>query len=364
MRSVELQPAEVIELLRDVALAERLSTAAGVALVVLDLRAADDTCHVAAERLESLATVLVARTSSSTSATWSSLADGCDVVTTDAVTTDAVTTDAVTTNAGSLDRRSVPESGLDALRERVFAAPLAATALALLLRNRRTGATTIEQELVAESAVYSLLQAGPEFVTWRSASPRRVRPDSDQPVLVRRTYASSGDRLEVTLNRPNVHNAFNVATRDALVEALQLAVVDNTISRIELRGAGPSFSSGGDLDEFGSFGDSATSHVVRLTRSPARLMAQLAERVHVHLHGSCMGAGIELPAFANNVIAAPDTRIALPEIRYGLIPGAGGTVSVTRRIGRHRTAYLALSATAIHAAIALNWGLIDGISPG
>ena len=60
-------------------------------------------------------------------------------------------------------------------------------------------------------------------------------------------------------------------------------------------------------------------------------------------------------------MAAPDTEIALPEIALGLIPGAGGTVSLTRRIGRLRTAWLAFSGCAIDADTAQAWGLVDEI---
>src|SRR5205085_3102840 len=67
-----------------------------------------------------------------------------------------------------------------------------------------------------------------------------------------------------------------------------------------------------------------------------------------------------LPAFAATVVAAADTRIALPEIKLGLIPGAGGTVSLPRRIGRHRAAYLALSGATIGTETAIGWGLVDG----
>ncbi|HQZ02024.1 MAG TPA: enoyl-CoA hydratase/isomerase family protein, partial [Thauera sp.] len=59
--------------------------------------------------------------------------------------------------------------------------------------------------------------------------------------------------------------------------------------------------------------------------------------------------------------ASPTSFFQLPEIRFGLIPGAGGCVSIPRRIGRQRTAYLALSARRINAATALEWGLIDEI---
>jgi enoyl-CoA hydratase/carnithine racemase len=86
--------------------------------------------------------------------------------------------------------------------------------------------------------------------------------------------------------------------------------------------------------------------------------------VTMDLHGGCIGAGIELAAFAGLVRATPDTLISLPEVQMGLIPGAGGTVSITRRVGRHRCAYLALSGCAISAQTALEWGLVDEWSTG
>lgn len=75
-----------------------------------------------------------------------------------------------------------------------------------------------------------------------------------------------------------------------------------------------------------------------------------------------VGAGIELAAFANRVLAAPDTVIRLPEIEMGLIPGAGGTASLPVRIGRERTAYLALTGDPLTAEEALEWGLVDEVT--
>ena len=63
------------------------------------------------------------------------------------------------------------------------------------------------------------------------------------------------------------------------------------------------------------------------------------------------------------MIACPDTRIGLPEIQMGLIPGAGGTASLPRRIGRHRATFLALSGQVIGSDQALRWGLVDAIEP-
>jgi Enoyl-CoA hydratase/isomerase len=249
------------------------------------------------------------------------------------------------------------DAELPTVLNQVARTPLAATAMALLLRS--TLARTIDEGLVAESVTYSMLQSGPEFNRWRTSRAPRDRPDSDDVVIVDRRDGE----LQVTLNRPRVHNAFNKAMRDGLAEALTLALFDETIALVVLRGAGPSFCSGGDLDEFGRFPDPASSHVIRLTRSPARLVARLSPKVVVHAHGACMGAGIELPAFAGRIVASPDARFALPELTFGLVPGAGGTVSLPRRVGRHRTALLGLTGEAIDATTALEWGLIDGIDP-
>jgi enoyl-CoA hydratase/carnithine racemase len=85
--------------------------------------------------------------------------------------------------------------------------------------------------------------------------------------------------------------------------------------------------------------------------------------VVVGLHGACLGAGVELPAFAARVVAADDARLGLPELGLGLVPGAGGTVSLPRRVGRHRTLELLLLDGTISAAAALGWGLVDEVVP-
>jgi len=172
-----------------------------------------------------------------------------------------------------------------------------------------------------------------------------------------------GGRLALTFNRPGVHNAYNAASRDALCAALEVAAGDDSIEEIHIYGRGRSFCSGGDLSEFGSRRDPATAHLIRTGRSAARLLAEMSGRVTAHLHGACIGAGIELPAFVGRVLADPDTRIQLPEIALGLIPGAGGTVSLPRRIGRPRTAWLGLTGRRIDARTALAWGLVDAVHP-
>lgn len=92
------------------------------------------------------------------------------------------------------------------------------------------------------------------------------------------------------------------------------------------------------------------------------MLARLSPRIEARLHGRCIGAGVELPAWAGRVVAAPGTEFALPELAMGLLPGAGGTVSLPRRIGRWRTLWLALTGTPLDVVTAREWGLVDEIT--
>jgi enoyl-CoA hydratase/carnithine racemase len=90
-------------------------------------------------------------------------------------------------------------------------------------------------------------------------------------------------------------------------------------------------------------------------------MDRLADRLTVRVHGAAVGAGVELAAFAHRVEATDDATFCLPEVSMGLIPGAGGTFSVPRRIGRQRTLAWCLEGATIDAATALAWGLVDQV---
>jgi len=240
----------------------------------------------------------------------------------------------------------------------IAAAPIAAMVLVQLLRATET--LSVTAGLSAESLAYATVQAGPEFRRWLADRPQRppdARWDPGPPVLLETGEAG----LEIRLNRPSRWNALSIELRDALVEAFQLVAADAGIARARVTGKGRCFSIGGDLAEFGTTPDPATGHLVRSLRLPAAALSLCAERVEFHLHGACIGAGIELPAFAHRVTATRDAFFQLPELRFGLIPGAGGCISLPRRIGRRRTAYMALSGRRITAARALEWGLIDAI---
>ena len=249
---------------------------------------------------------------------------------------------------------------LGSVLENITTQPMAASVLVQLLRHNAN--TTATQGLLAESLAYSTLQHSAGFKRWLENRPDKDAspPTSavDEPVRVERHDAA----LLVTFNRPHRHNAYNSAMRDALCEALALAHADGEIDTVALRGNGPSFCSGGDLTEFGSArADAGTAHLIRTTRSAASLLQGYTRHRTAQLHGACIGAGIELAAFCDEVQASPDAFFQLPEVSLGLIPGSGGTVSLTHRIGRQRTAYMALSNARIDVHTALSWGLIDKV---
>jgi enoyl-CoA hydratase/carnithine racemase len=233
--------------------------------------------------------------------------------------------------------------------------PLAALVLVQVLR--RTEGMSMEAALTVESLGYATLQTGPEFRRWLATrEPLDVPPD-EEPLLLQR----DDQILRLRLNRPAQRNAITVALRDALCEALQLVVADPSIEQVEIGGNGACFSIGGALEEFGSIGDGSVAHAIRSVRLPANLLAQCGGRVEFHVHSACIGAGAEIPAFGARVTANRNAFFQLPELQFGLIPGAGGCVSLPRRIGRQRAAYMALSMKRVNAVTALEWGLVNEI---
>lgn len=258
--------------------------------------------------------------------------------------------------AGAFDVLADDEADLPAVVRNIEAWPLAAATLVQVLRhNERVG---IEDGLLAESLAYGTLQAGAEFHRFLAGRQPPVRNDDAEPVIVER----QGDLLRIVLNRPARRNAYSAGMRDALWEALGLLAADTSLACAEIRGAGDCFCVGGDLEEFGLASDPARSHAIRMARPVGLRLARLADRVECRVHRTCIGSGIELPAFAGRVVATADTYFQLPEITMGLIPGAGGTVGILRRIGRQRLAWWALSARRLRADTALAWGLIDAIT--
>ena len=141
-------------------------------------------------------------------------------------------------------------------------------------------------------------------------------------------YKAHGDVAVITLNNPPV-NGLGLATRTAFVAALAKAQLDSKITAIVVTGAGKAFSGGADIKEFGSPKSlqepNLLSLILACENSPKVVVAAV--------HTTCMGGGLELSLGCHYRVMAPGCNVALPEVKLGLIPGAGGTQRLPRVLG-------------------------------
>lgn len=256
--------------------------------------------------------------------------------------------------AAALDAVIESPTAAEALARQAMATPQAAAVTVQLLR--LLPALPVEQGLTAESLAYAVLQGSAEHARWRAANTRTADRGEGRVAVTR-----EGAQLAITLDHPQSGNAIDRAMRDQLAAAFTLAALDTEIARVVLRANGKAFSLGAELGEFGTTSDPATAHAIRARTLPAHAAARCADRLEAHVQGACVGAGLELAAWARRLTAAPNAWFQLPELAMGILPGAGGCVSLTRRIGRQRTALMILSGKRLGARQALGWGLVDAL---
>ena len=245
-----------------------------------------------------------------------------------------------------------PDPALEGLRANPQASVVAAQTLR---RNARLG---LLDALLVESLAYATLQAGAEHALWLAQRGHRSRRDTDQPRI---EVTDDGATVTVTLSRPRLFNLFDSAMRDELVDVLKALQAGGDDRPVVLTGAAGNFCAGGDPAEFGTVSDPATAHLIRSRANAAPWLAAIADRTTAVIDGACVGAGAELAAFCATVTATDRARFRLPELSMGLIPGAGGTVSIPARVGRQRTLWWLLTNAELDAATALEWGLVDSL---
>ena len=165
----------------------------------------------------------------------------------------------------------------------------------------------------------------------------------------------------ITLNRPGKLNIFNLAMRDALIEAIQAARDHPDARSVLLRAAGPHFSAGADLSEFGTADHLLDARRIRWDRDPWGLLWELPQPTVAALHGFVLGSGLEMTLLCDLRIAATDTTVGLPETRLAMLPAAGGTQSLTRAIGPATALPFIVTAQNVTAAQALRLGLIHAV---
>ena len=141
-------------------------------------------------------------------------------------------------------------------------------------------------------------------------------------------YETRGDVVVISLDNPPV-NGLGYDTRVGITDGLEKALADAAVKAIVLTGAGKVFSGGADIREFGSPKAGAEPNLLSVI---AALEAS-TKPVVAALHSVAMGGGLELALGCHYRVAAPGTQIALPEVKIGLIPGAGGTQRLPRVLG-------------------------------
>ena len=142
------------------------------------------------------------------------------------------------------------------------------------------------------------------------------------------SYEVRGAVAVITLNNPPV-NGLGLATRQAIAAGIEQAVADAAIKAVVITGAGKAFSGGADIREFGSPKAIQEPNLLSLIR----LCENTPKPVVAAIHTVCMGGGLELALGCHYRVVAPGAQIALPEVKLGLVPGAGGTQRLPRVLG-------------------------------
>jgi enoyl-CoA hydratase len=174
-------------------------------------------------------------------------------------------------------------------------------------------------------------------------------------------FTKRGPVAVVTLDRPKSLNAYNVAMRDDLFAVLGAIDEDPDVRVLVLRGAGRAFSSGGDLQEFGSAPSPVVARAVRFQRDVWGRLLSVRAATLAAVHGHAVGGGMEMMLLCDLCIAASDARFALPETALGMIPGVAGTQTLPRAVGLARALDLTLTGRTIDARAAFRMGLVHRV---
>jgi enoyl-CoA hydratase/carnithine racemase len=194
---------------------------------------------------------------------------------------------------------------------------------------------------------------------------RSEGPASEALILRERTELDGAGVVILTLNRPQDRNPLDGATLELLRDLLLEISLDDTIRAIVITGAGPAFSAGGDLkgyqtlyrapEEFARFLDTFREVCDLLERSAAVTVAMV--------NGACVAGGLELVLACDLVTMADSAMIGDGHLRFGQLPGAGGSQRLVRAIGWQRARHWLLSARLFDAPAALAAGLVVGTFP-
>ncbi len=176
-------------------------------------------------------------------------------------------------------------------------------------------------------------------------------------------FEKRGEVAHLSLNRPQVLNAYNLQMRDNFSEILAAVAADDEVGALLLSGQGRAFCAGADLTEFGTAPSQAIARQVRWQRDVWGQLAGLRQPIVAAIHGYCIGSGLEMVLLSDLRLAAADAIFAMPETQLGMIPAAGGSQTLPRSSNPAAALDLLLTGRRITAAEAWELGLITRIVP-
>ena len=165
----------------------------------------------------------------------------------------------------------------------------------------------------------------------------------------------------VRINRPDARNALNMATRKALAEAFVALHDDETARAVVLTGNDQAFAAGADLKEF--IDADAVEIMRRRSERYFQAVARTPQPVIAAVSGYALGGGLELAMTCDVIVAGEGAQLGQPEVRVGIMPGAGGTQRLTRAVGKFQAMRLCLTGRPVGAAEALQIGLVSQVVP-
>ena len=166
----------------------------------------------------------------------------------------------------------------------------------------------------------------------------------------------------VTLDRAERVNAIGTETVEALASAIADVAADTSVGSLVITGSGRAFSAGADIAEFAGFGDAAEFEAfIAFMATTFSAIQALAKPSVAAVNGMALGGGFELALACDLRIAAAGARLGVPEIKLGLLPGAGGTARLTRMLPPGPAKQLLLTGEPVTAAEALRLGLVNEV---
>ena len=185
---------------------------------------------------------------------------------------------------------------------------------------------------------------------------------SDQSTTSRVLYQVENGVAEISLNRPENINAFDMSMRDDMFMVLRL-FRDDPDARVGIvNGRGEKgFCAGADLKEFGTTPSLVASRSIRWERDIWGLLSSIEKPIIASLHGYVIGTGIEIAALCDIRIASHDALFRMPEVALGMIPAAGGTQTIARTIGVVATMDMIMTSREVTAQDALQMRLVDRV---